>query len=81
MDQKTKIEMKDSICVFDFDGYTVPGHFHVSTWADYFPINGIVVFGGEWNDIPDWIIDHEPTEEEVTTHVERIQNERHQGNL
>jgi hypothetical protein len=60
-----------SICVFDFNGYTAgPGHFPVAMWADYFPNEGVVKFGGDWEDIPDWHVSEEPTEEEVEKNAE-----------
>lgn len=58
------------VCVFDFNGYVTPGHFPVAQWADY--ENGRVVFGGDWQEIPDWIVDHEPTEQEVLDYVKAV---------
>ena len=56
-----------SVCVIDFCGYAKPGHFPVSYRADY--EEGLVKFGGDWADVPDWVVDHEPTEQEVFTHL------------
>lgn len=71
--------MHNSVCVFDFNGYSEPGHYPIAQWADYIPgvragdeaTDSRVVFGGDWSDVPDWIVDHEPTEEEVLAHVKR----------
>ena len=62
--------MKDnSVCVFDFNGYTSPGHFFTSMWADYYPDKGIVVFGGDWDGIPNMISSYEPGEKEILEYV------------
>ena len=50
-------------CIFDFCGYYEPGHFPVSMSADY--DGHKVIFGGDWSDIPNLVIGHEPTEEEI----------------
>ncbi len=55
----------ETICVEDFCGYSSPGHFPVSFWADYYPTLGFTRFGGEsWN-IPDMPCTSEPTEEAI----------------
>jgi hypothetical protein len=56
-----------SVCVLDFNGYTSPGHFPVAMWADW--DGSRVVFGGDWREIPDWVIDREPTEDKVCNYV------------
>jgi hypothetical protein len=57
--------MTDSICIEDFAGNNnEPGY-----WADYYPQEGIVVFGGSWCDEPNWIIDHKPTNDELWEYI------------
>jgi hypothetical protein len=56
----------ESTCVTDFCGYSSPGHYPVSFWADYFPSLGFTRFGGDWWNAPDMESSSEPTEEEVT---------------
>jgi hypothetical protein len=53
------------VCIVDFEGYTKPGHFHTSMWADWYPHHKFVRFGGDWNDVPDMPATSEPTEEAV----------------
>ena len=66
------------ICIIDFEGYTIPGHFHTSFWADY--DGEKVIFGGDWRDIPPLVIDHEPTEEEVEKYAyDRILGRKQQS--
>jgi hypothetical protein len=65
------------ICVFDFCGYSVPGHFPVSMWADW--DGKKVVFGGEWEEVPPWITGKEPTQEQVLKYVKTKQTEDTNG--
>jgi hypothetical protein len=40
--------MSTSICVEDFNGYSEPGHFPISYWADWDPDKQMLYFGGDW---------------------------------
>jgi hypothetical protein len=53
----------NSICIVDFNGTVcgIPSAF----WADYYPDEGIVEFGGDWNDVPIMIVDKEPSQEDI----------------
>lgn len=62
-----------SICVFDFCGYSEPGHFPISMWADW--DGEKTVFGGDWQDIPDMLGTKEPSEEEVLAWVRKHEND------
>lgn len=62
-----------SVCVYDFAGNGVEV---ADRWADYDPTQHLVVFGGCWSDVPDWVVDHEPTESEVLQHVVNHQQRR-----
>lgn len=42
----------ESVCLEDFTGYTVPGHFPVGYCADYRFDSQLVTFGGDWCDTP-----------------------------
>lgn len=59
-----------TVCVYDFAGNGVD---IADRWADYDPAQNLVVFGGCWADVPDWVVDHEPTEAEVLQHVRQNQ--------
>lgn len=52
--------MEDSVCLCDFAGNSRDPGF----WYDYYPIHKGVKFGGILSDIPKFMVDHEPTEEE-----------------
>ena len=54
-----------SVCVEDFCGYSHPGHFPTSFWADYYPTLGFTRFGGDYWNIPDLYTVTEPTEETI----------------
>lgn len=58
-----------SVCVLDF----CFGREGKNFFADYFPISGVVIFGGAWFDVPEWHTKNEPSEEEV---VEYVKGER-----
>lgn len=47
-----------------------PSGFHTYHWADYYPKAKKVVFGGDWEKIPDMKVDHEPTEKEIYDYIE-----------
>jgi hypothetical protein len=47
-----KVDARD-VCIEDFCGYTHPGHFHVAFWCDWIAAEGAVVFGGDWQEVPD----------------------------
>ena len=66
-------ENAPSVCVEDFEGYSMPGHFHTSFWADYYPTLGFTRFGGDYWNIPDMFTNTEPTEEEISA-WEKIHN-------
>ena len=59
--------MNDSVCIIDWCGGYKNGGF----WCDYFPDKGVVKFGGEWFDVPDLIVDSEPTNEECEIHAKK----------
>lgn len=54
-----------SICIIDWCG----SYKYSGWWCDYFPNENKVVFGGEWEDVPDLTIDHIPTTEECEKHA------------
>jgi len=58
---------EESICIIDWCG----GGKNSGYWSDYFPYENVVKFGGEWWDIPDLIIDHQPTEDECREHISK----------
>lgn len=58
----------NSICIIDFAG----NHKYGGFWADYFPQEKKVKFGGEWYDIPDMEVDHRPSEKECLLHINLI---------
>lgn len=61
--------LEKDICIVDFAGYSEPGHFPVSVFADW---DGMVVrFGGDWEGIPDMPSDEEPTEDQVFAWADR----------
>lgn len=57
--------MDNSVCLVDFNGYTFPGHFPVAYWADYYPDQKAVIFGGDWQTVPDMPSETCPSEEDV----------------
>ena len=54
------MNMEDSVCIVDFAGNFKDCGF----WYDYFPKHKGVKFGGILSDIPNMLVDHEPTEDE-----------------
>jgi len=46
------MKKEDSVCIEDFCGYAEPGHFFTQFWADYYPSEKVVRFGGDWREIP-----------------------------
>jgi hypothetical protein len=64
--------LEKDVCIVDFNGYSQPGHFPVSFWADW--DGSKVVFGGDWQEIPDMPTDKEPTEDEVHAWVKEHQS-------
>lgn len=59
--------MNKSICIIDWCG----GYKYCGFWADYFPNENKVKFGGEWYDVPDLSINHEPTAEQCEEHAKK----------
>lgn len=57
--------MSESIRLVDFCGYTSPGHFPITYWADWNPSTKLVTFGGEWVEVSPIISETEPTETEI----------------
>ena len=66
------------VCVFDFCGYSEPGHFPVSMWADW--DGEKTMFGGEWQGIPEMTGRAEPSEEEVVQWVKERQGKKEEQN-
>ena len=62
-----KVDKMLPICIVDFNGYTLLGHFPVSFWADW--DGHKVIFGGDWEGIPNMLIQIEPSEEMVYAYV------------
>lgn len=55
----------DWICVYDIcAGNCYP--FPANLYADWSPSQKLLRFGGNWSDIPDVPMDHEPSEDEVS---------------
>ncbi len=63
-----KIISGELICVEDFCSQDKGDY-----WADYDPINQEVLFGGNWQDIPNWKIGRVPTSNEVWEHADYAQ--------
>lgn len=61
----------ESVCVKDFCGYTHPGHFPVSFWADYYPEYGITRFGGDWRELPDMPSKRQPSDAKIKAWLKR----------
>ena len=57
------MEATKSVCIEDFNGKCCG--FPTAFWADYWPDDNMVCFGGEWCDIPDMPTDSEPTPRDV----------------
>lgn len=55
----------EPVCVVDFCGRwnRIP---MVQFWADWYPADRIVRFGGWWEDLPPMPADSEPTDDDVT---------------
>lgn len=55
----------ETICLIDFCGYSEPGHFPTSYWADWNPATKLITFGGEWQEISPVMSETEPTDSEI----------------
>lgn len=62
-----KVGRTVDVCIVDFCGYSYPGHWPTSFWADW--DGSEVIFGGDWDHIPNMPTDTEPTEQEVDAWV------------
>jgi hypothetical protein len=69
-----KDTVSTSICIVDWNGRYKPSGFPGTFWADYWPNEKVVTFGGDWSDVPDMPSAVEPTEQEIwnwiETHIE-----------
>jgi hypothetical protein len=59
--------MSDSICIIDFCGRSKPDNFPTSFSSDYFPMDGLTYFTGDWgvDYIPPMPSATEPSEAEA----------------
>jgi hypothetical protein len=57
--------------VVDFSGYTSPGHFPTSFWAEWNRDEKQVHFGGDWHDVPLMKAKRRPTQAQVYKHANR----------
>ena len=51
----------ESVCVCDYAGTS----YEDGCWADWCPMEKIVVFGGSWTDVPNWKQETQPEPEDV----------------
>lgn len=57
--------MSESTCLIDFCGYSEPGHYPISYWADWNPATKLVTFGGEWYEVAPVLSEIEPDDAEI----------------
>lgn len=67
---------KPSVCIVDFCGRNSADHSHISFWADWYPDEKIVRFGGAWWGIPDmpWKAKRAPSDKTVTAWANKKKN-------
>ncbi len=57
---------EESVCILDWAGNT----YLDGEWADYCPQSKRVVFGGGWQELPDWSCEVQPTPDETYAALE-----------